>query len=201
MTNVLPIADRAYGLLIPNDAVFKSVSLLQAARIDAPDGESIIGRTIGKDRRRMMETLHAVGPEYFRAHPWPAIADHLGFKGEEMTPMDAAEWNILTVMSRADEAGIRLDDKLKRTVSVTARETMRMCNSDDDRLFFSAGINVLEAAITTGVNRVVAQREDNGRLGVVLRKDDFELLSETIRTAVLDLARKMGCADILSSEA
>lgn len=201
MTNALPIADRAYGLLIPNSAVFKSVSLLQAARIDAPDGESIIGRTIGEDRQRMVATLQGVGPEYFHAHPWPAIADHLGFKGEQMTPMDVAEWNILTAMSRADEAGIRLDDKLKRTVSVKVGEIMRMCNSNDNRLFFSAGINILEAAITTGVNRVVAQREDNGRIGVVLQEEDFERHAKTIRVAVLELAKRMGCAEIISEEA
>lgn len=198
MTNPSSLAERTYGCTIPYDPVYKNLALLQAAH--GSEDMLRVGDEVSADREAMVRTLQQVPPEFFGAHPWPAIAAHVGFKGHVLAEGDAAELSVLNLLRYQKDDGILVNDQLPGLVSRTVMNVMRRARSQNEQLFFGAGINVLETTMTTGLTRVLAQREDKGTLGVITEEKDAEQYGNTIRQSLRVLAKKMGCEEMIFSE-
>ncbi len=195
ISHLSSIADRLVGTRVHADPIYKNIALLQAAN---PSGaEMHVGDKAHPARLDLLNALQNVPPAYFAAHRWPAIAAHLRFRVRELLLPQEIEFQILDQLNARQPQGILVDQSLTPLVSGVASALMRRDETEDVQTYMGAGLNVIEATLTTGVNGVIAQRNDEGLLSVALSAEKSEQFREVIEAGVRDVAARLGLQGIL----
>ncbi len=189
------IADRLVGARVRAEPIYKNIALLQAAN---PSGAELnIGDQVHPARLDLWNVLQNVPPDYFAAHRWPDIARHLRFQIQNLLPAQEIEFQILEQLDARQREGILIDESLSPLVSRIGSALMARDESEDEMMYMGAGLNVIEATITTGVSGVVAQRNDEGSLSIGLTAEKSERFREIIQAGVRDVAARLGLQGIL----
>ncbi len=203
------VADRVIGVQLPYAPLYKNVALLQAAR--GPAEKLQPGDLVDESRWEILRILRGTYPTKFMEKRWDDIvADarwESGWAGKwngvmgrnrpALYERDRLEFGVLNLLATNVKPALPINEHLIPTVSRAATMVMGNDTRKERQLAcMSAGIDVLETALTTAICGILSAPNEEALFPIVdaeQRTNHGALVTGSLR----EVARRLQCEDIL----